>query len=174
MNYKFLKLKINSSYGKWLFNLIALLIVYLLPAIAEITKLPLYNLEPLRLLLILSIAHTSEKNTYFLAIALPAFSLIISGHPYLVKTILLAADLLINAFLFYRFSKYISTSHVGLIMLMSIVLSKIIYYLSKFILIYFNVITGDLITTPVFVQLLVALIFSGYIFIVKGKRKLVS
>ena len=46
-----------------------------------------------------------------------------------------------------------------------IVASKIVYYLSKYLLIQFLVLKGNLITTPIYIQILILIILSGYVYL---------
>ena len=51
-------------------------------------------------------------------------------------------------------------------MSMCIVASKLAYYLAKYLLIQFSVLKGDLIATPLYIQLLIVIILSGYVYLV--------
>lgn len=143
-----------------LIDLSALLIITFLPALSHLIALPLYLIEPMRILLILSIIHTSKKNSYLIAIVLPAFSFIISTHPSIIKSVLIISELLINVYLFNLLIKYMNNNFVS--MLGSILISKIYYYGIKYGFVLFGLIEGDLIATPVYIQLIVALLLSGY------------
>ena len=46
-----------------------------------------------------------------------------------------------------------------------IVASKIVYYLAKYLLIQFSALKGDLIATPLYIQLLIVIILSGYVYL---------
>lgn len=151
-------------------DLIALLAIYLVPSVSHLLGFPVYYLEPMRIMLILGIVHTSRKNAYLIALTLPLFSLIISTHPSLIKTSLITGELLLNVWLFFFFSEKSSNKTLGIFL--SIIVSKIFYYLVKFILITSVLISGDLITTPMYIQILMLFVFSGYIFLMnfsKGK-----
>ena len=50
-------------------------------------------------------------------------------------------------------------------MSMCIVVSKLAYYLAKYLLINFSVLKGDLIATPLYIQLLIVIILSGYVYL---------
>ena len=75
------------------FDLMALLCIYLVPAVSHLFSFPVYYLEPMRIMLILAIAHTTRKNAYLIALTLPLFSLLISAHPSLIKTSLITGEL---------------------------------------------------------------------------------
>jgi hypothetical protein len=144
------------------FDLIALLAIYLVPSVSHLLGFPVYYLEPMRMMLILGIVHTSRKNAYLIALTLPLFSMIISTHPSLIKTSLITGELLLNVWLFFFFEKM---SNKTLAIFLSIIVSKIFYYLVKFILITSVLMSGDLISTPMYFQILMLFVFSGYIFL---------
>jgi len=150
-----------------IFNLLALLFIYLVPAISHLLSFPVYYLEPMRIMLILAIVHTSRKNAYLIALTLPLFSMLISAHPALVKTSLITGELLLNVWLFFFFEKM---SNKTLAIFLSIIVSKIFYYLVKFILITLVLMSGDLISTPMYIQFLMLFVFSGYIFLMSFDR----
>ena len=152
-----------------IFNLLALLFIYLVPAISHLLSFPVYYLEPMRIMLILAIVHTSRKNAYLIALTLPLFSMLISAHPALVKTSLITGELLLNVWLFFFFEKM---SNKTLAIFLSIIVSKIFYYLVKFILITSVLMSGDLISTPMYIQIILLFGLSGYIYLMSfDKRK---
>ncbi len=144
-----------------LIDLSALAFIYLVPTLSHLLALPVYLIEPMRLMLILALVHTNRNNCYLLALTMPLFSFIISGHPVFAKMFLIAAELSLNVFLFYLLSKRMK--HLFPAIFLSIVLSKAVYYLLKFILIQLAVINTGLVATPLLVQLVMAVVFSGYL-----------
>jgi hypothetical protein len=138
----------------------ALALIYLVPSISHLVSLPVYFIEPMRLMLILALAHTSRNNAYFLALSLPLFSFIISAHPVLPKVMLIAMELSLNVFLFYFLSGRMKNMFGAV--LLSILASKIVYYLAKFLLIRLLVIDSGLFSTPVYIQVVTAVAFSLY------------
>ena len=72
-----------------IFDLIALAAIYLVPAVSHLLSFPVYYLEPMRIMLILAIVHTSRRNAYLIAITLPIFSMLVSVHPSVIKTSLI-------------------------------------------------------------------------------------
>lgn len=145
-----------------LIDLGGILFIYFLPGITSHLNIPLYLFEPMRVIIIIAIVHTSKENTYILALLLPAFSYIFSNHPSMIKTFILSGDLLLNIFLYFRFLK----DKVNKFLLMSVCIigSKLTYYLVKYLLIQFSVLKGDLIATPLYVQILIVIILSGYVY----------
>ncbi len=47
-----------------------------------------------------------------------------------------------------------------------IVISKAVYYLFKYLLIKFSLIDGSLIATPVYIQLIIIIVLSTYVFLI--------
>jgi len=152
------------------FDLVALLAIYLVPAVSHLLSFPVYYLEPMKIMLILAVAHTSRKNAYLIALTLPLFSFLISAHPSLIKTSLITGELLLNVWLFFFLSEKLS--HKTLSIFLSIIASKIFYYLVKLLLINSVLMSGELISTPIYIQLIMLFVFSGYIYLMSfDKRK---
>lgn len=151
------------------FDLIALLAIYLVPAVSHLLSFPVYYLEPMRIMLILAIVHTSRKNAYLIALTLPLFSMLISAHPSLVKTSLITGELLLNVWLFFLLSEKLSNKTLSIFL--SIVVSKVFYYLVKFLLVTSALISGDLISTPIYIQIIMLFVLSGYIYLMSFDRR---
>ena len=149
-------------------DLIAIAFIYFVPAISHLLKFPVYLLEPMRIMLILAIAHTHRRNAYLLAFTLPLFSFAVSGHPELWKMLLITGELALNVWLFFFISKKAGNFFVA--MLSSILASKIIYYAVKFLLIQLLLVKTGLIATPVYIQLIMTVVFSAYIFLLYKPR----
>jgi hypothetical protein len=153
-----------------IFDLIALVAIYLVPAVSHLLSFPLYYLEPMRIMLILAIVHTSRRNAYLIAITLPIFSLLLSAHPSVIKTSLITGELLINLWLFFFLSGKLTSK--GMNLFLSIIASKLLYYLIKFLLINSALMDGQLFSTPIYIQLVMLAVFSGYVYLTsldKGK-----
>ena len=147
------------------FDIFAIGFVYLVPVLSHFFALPVYYIEPMRLLLILAIAHTSKKNAYILAATLPIFSYVVSAHPVFLKTLLISGELLLNVWLFFFISEKIKNKFGS--MLLSVGLSKIAYYVLKFALLSAVLLEGSLISTPLAIQFVTMFLFSSYIFLMK-------
>jgi hypothetical protein len=159
----------NEKVKVVLIDLLALLFIAFTPALSHMLAIPIYILEPMRILLILSIVHTSRKNSYLIALALPIFSFIISTHPSIAKTLLMSSELLINVFLFSVLLKNFKNTFAA--MLASILISKIYYYTLKIGLISLGFISGNLLATPIYIQIIVALVLSTYLFLFYKTKK---
>lgn len=144
-------------------DLMALMIVYIAPTFSHILPIPLYLFEPMRIIIIFSLFYTSKNNALLLCITLPLFSFITTGHPFLIKSVLITLELAINVIILSFFIKK-HWAFVGVFV--SIIFSKLIYYLFKFYLIKNSLISGDLISTSLVYQfttlLLIGCIFSIY------------
>lgn len=143
-----------------LLDLGALALIYFTPALSHMLNLPLYLIEPMRLMLVLALVHTNKMNAYLLAFTLPLFSFLFSGHPVLPKMLLITGELVLNVFFFYLLASRLKNTL--FIVFASIILSKIGYYLAKFVLLQWLLLEGTLFSTPVFIQLFSSLIFSLY------------
>jgi hypothetical protein len=157
-------LTISKQYSKSIvFDIFALAFIYFVPTISHLLNIPLYLVEPMRIMLILAIVHTSKKNAYIIALTLPLFSFLISAHPNVFKMMIITAELVMNVWLFYILAK---KTNQFVAILSSILLSKIFYYLLKFGLISFAVLQTGLISTPIYLQLITSVVFSAYLFFV--------
>jgi hypothetical protein len=147
------------------FDILAIIGIYLVPVLSHLTALPIYYIEPMRLMLILAIVYTSKKNAFILAATLPLFSFVVSAHPIFLKTILITSELLLMTWMFYLLNEKIHNKFGS--MILSISISKIAYYLLKFTLISAVLIEGSLISTPILMQVITTILFSCYIFVMK-------
>jgi hypothetical protein len=136
-------------------DILVLALVYCIPALSHLSSFPLYYLDPMRLLLFTGyIISRSNANAYLLAVTIPLFSTLVTGHPPFYKAILISVELLANISLLH-FLLTRSRWHVMLALLASTIASKIIYYTCKYIFICAGLIEPGLITTSLWMQLLV-------------------
>lgn len=151
------------------FDIATLLLIYLVPAISHFLSFPLYLIEPMRLMLILSLAHTGRTNSYLLAFTLPLFSFLVSGHPEFLKMLLITAELSAAVWLFDNVAK--RAGNIFIASVASIVLSKVFYYTVKFVMIKLSFIDMQLVSTPLYIQAMTSVVFSLYLFVaIKIKR----
>jgi len=143
----------------YLIDLMAISFIYFLPALSHLTVLPLYYIEPMRLAVLFCLIHTSKKNAFLIAITIPLFSLVVSSHPGFLKAILITGELLINLWLFYFLVKKINVFTAAFL---SIILSKLMYYSVKYLFIQSQLIDDGLVSTPLIVQLIIAVGISIY------------
>ena len=150
-------------------DLLALVFIYFTPALSHMLSLPVYLIEPMRLMLILSIAHSSKVNSFILALSLPLFSHLISAHPVFLKTVLISLELTLFSFLFYEFSKKFKS--VFLVMLVSVAIGKLFYYIAKYLFISYGLINSELISTPIYMQIITSIAFGLYVSIIMNRNK---
>ena len=136
----------------------AILVITFLPAISHLISIPLYLFEPMRVILVLSIMFTTRRNSYLIALALPLFSHLISAHPAFVKLFLISSELLLNIYLFSLLEK--KTGNIFASLFVSIFFCKIYYYIVKAGLISVGLMEGGLVSTPIYLQLIIALVLS--------------
>lgn len=147
-----------------LIDVFGLAFIYFVPAISHLLSFPLYLVEPMRIMLVLAMVHTSKRNAYFIALSLPLFSFLVSAHPNFLKMLLITAELGFNVWLFYLLRERMKNTFIS--MLVAISMSKMAYYLAKFTLISSALLTTNLISTPLFLQGITMVVFSGYAFLV--------
>ncbi len=162
----------NTRIRAIVFDIIALAAIAFLPAISHMLSFPLYLIEPMRILMILAVAHTSKRNTFIVAAALPILSFVLSSHPVFFKMLLIISELTLNVWLFFYLSKKIGNNFYAA--LASIFTAKIYYYLIKLLLVSAALIEGDLVATPLYLQAIVAVALSGYIYFIFGKKTTVA
>jgi hypothetical protein len=162
-------LPLNNTIKYILFDILALTFIYFMPALSHLTAFPLYLLEPMRIAIVMSMLFTSRKNTYLIALTIPLFSFLLSSHPHLIKSLLITSELLVNVFLFYVLFEKLRISLAA--MFISIIAAKLFYYLGKYILLSAGFIEGSLVSTPLLLQLAVALTLSIITAFVFKERK---
>jgi len=150
------------------FDLIALSVIYLIPTFSHIINFPVYYLDPMRLMLFFVIIHTDRKNSYLIAATLPLVSYLFSSHPILIKSLTMSVELLLNVWLFYEFSKLFKNKFIPASL--SIIVSKIVYYVIKYFLVSISLISTDIISTPLYFQIAVLLLISSYALVIIPRR----
>lgn len=154
---------IKSNIGIIFFNIAILSAIYLLPAVSHLLAFPLYYFDPMRFALVFAMLHTSKRNTFIIALTLPLFSFLISSHPSLIKSGLLTTELLLNVFLYFVLVHKYNSRVISLIF--SIIISKVVYYLLKYILIETGILTDKLFSTPFYYQTITVFLISLYVLI---------
>jgi len=134
--------------------------LYLLPSIAHILPLPIYLLEPMRICVFAGyLLSKSTYNAVFLAVTIPIFSFLTTGHPLFYKAVLISLELSANIVIFiFLYRKW----HIhGLFsIVVSIILSKLLYYAFKYVLIQYGFISGSLVSTGIVNQIIAMIILS--------------
>lgn len=140
-----------------------LIAIYLIPALSHMTGVPLYYLDPMRFFLLLGFFLSNNKyNAIILATTIPLFSWLVSGHPVLPKAFLISIELLTNVLILSYFiksnKKFLFPS-----LVLSIVLSKVVYYLFKFIFIQNGILKMEMIATDLYIQLVTLFLLSIFL-----------
>ncbi len=154
---------IKSDLKTYLVDLTLLFFIYMIPSISHLFAFPVYYLDPMRIALVVSLMFTSRKNSLIIALTLPIFSFIISAHPQFSKSILLSAELILNLSLFFILSK--SVKNIFTAFFTSVLITKIFYYLVKYVLINFSLIDDKLFSTPIYFQIGTAVLLSLILFL---------
>lgn len=145
------------------------MLMYLIPTLSHLTSWPLYMFEPMRCVLLLNLLVLgNKKNAYLMAITLPLFSYFVGSHPVLVKSLIMTIELVMNIWLFDMFTRKVANCMLA--MLLSILVSKALYYSLKYVSISFGLLNTDIVDTNIFIQLMVALIIS-MLFVKYTERK---
>jgi hypothetical protein len=133
-------------------DIMIIIAVLIVPAVSHIMPIPMYYLDPMRLLVFVGyLLGRNNANAILLAIVLPLFSSLVTGHPILLKASLISCELLVNIWLLqilYQRSQW----HISLQVFVSIIASKITYYIVKQIFLNFEWLNGPLITTSLWIQ----------------------
>ena len=161
-------IKIQDVRKRLLLDIVALIVVFSIPKIGQYTHLPFWMIEPMRLMVVLSIAHATKANSYLLALILPVFSWAVSGHPEFIKMLVMTGELAVNVFLFYFLIKEIHSIFQS--MIISIALSKVLCYACY--LLFFSQIFIQEETEPSYLiaQVISTLVFSFYVYWVSRKK----
>lgn len=150
-------------------DIFAFAAVWLTPVIGRLIGLPFYMIEPMRLMVVLSIAHTSRGNSYFLAATLPLFSWAVTGHPEFYKMLVITVEIGINVFLFYYLLRRIDS--ILLSMIISIVISKVLCYALYLVSFSMMFIREEAEPSFMMAQVITTLVFSFYVVIILQKKK---
>ena len=159
---------VSISIRNILSDVVALLFVLFIPTLSHLTSVPFYLMDPMRLAVLGVLLFTRDwKNSLALAVVIPLFSMAISGHPVFPKCLLISVELATNILLFEGLMRLMGKYYAkrpgivsGASAFLSILLSKGVYYLLKWMVIAFGWMNMELISTGLWIQLLVALAVS--------------
>ena len=143
----------------------------LVPTLSHLTALPLYQLNPMLLMLMASLLlvrntrirrhNLRSANALLLAVAMPVVSMLVVGMPTPAKALCMAAELFTVAGLYSLLESRISANRwaqFGL-MLAAILVGKGVYYALKALLISSAVLVGTPILTQALAVLAAAMLF---------------
>lgn len=152
---------INSASLKttFLVDIFFIAIVYLTPIIAHSLSFPVYLLDPMRWCVLGSyLMLRNRNNALFLALSLPLISYAITGHPILFKNIIIGIELMANILLMEVLLKKVENVFTSVFM--SIMVSKLIYYSLKTVLIYLGLLATNVFDTSIIIQIVVSALIS--------------
>lgn len=158
----------NSRYRTVITDITAFVFVGLVPAASHLFSVPVYFIEPMRIMLVLALLFSSRYNAYALAIALPLFSFLVSGHPVPLKMVIIMAELLLNAWLFllfYRNLKMPFLSTFG-----SILISKLFCYAMYLVFFSMAFVKAEAGSIFIIAQLLLTLLLSSAVWLIVNRR----
>lgn len=116
---------------------------------AHILPIPLYQLDPMKALLLVTIIYSSRGNAMLMAIFLPLLSFVSTGHPVAPKFLLISLELAIFTSIL---TQQKDTGKINLL-LGAVLLSKLGYYLLKASLIGLGWLEQSLFSTGIIPQL---------------------
>lgn len=159
---------VSLSLRNILSDVAALLFVLFVPALSHLTAVPFYLIDPMRVAALGVLLVTRDwKNSLVLAALLPLVSLAVSGHPVFPKCLLIAVELATNVLLFEGLLRLLGKHYAkrpgvvsGASAFVSILLSKGVYYLLKWMVISFGWMNMELVSTGLWIQLVVAVAIS--------------
>ena len=137
-------------------DVVLLATLYLLPSFSHLTALPLYRFEPMRIALLIALLFTNRANAYFIAFTIPLASAMITGHPVPFKALLMGIEL---AILVARYAYFLRLQRIPAFaaLIAAMLFSKVVYYTMKTVALSAGWLTGNLVSTPVQTQLVLAL-----------------
>jgi hypothetical protein len=169
-----LETTINPSgtfrYSTAITDIAAMVFVGIVPAASHLFKIPVYYIEPMRIMMVLALLFTSRQNAYLLALVLPVFSFLVSGHPAPLKMIIITTELVLNIWLFFLF--YWNTKMAFLSMFGSIILSKLFCYAMYLVLFSMTFVKAEAATTFLIAQIILTLVLSCIFWLIIYLRKL--
>ena len=149
-----------ATFGKhkttFLIDVALLAALYFLPSLSHITALPLYMLEPMRVALIIALLFTNRANAYFIAFTIPLASAMITGHPTPFKALLMGIEFSVLVAC-YSYLVQIVRIPAFAALTAAIVISKLLYYTMKYAALGAGLLTGNLVSTPLQTQLILAI-----------------
>lgn len=149
----------KKAFGIGLTDAVALLFIYLVPTLSHLTAVPFYLIDPMRLAVLGALLATRNwKNALVLAVTLPLFSSAVGMHPIFPKCVLIAVELAANVLLFVWLARKLNA---GIAAFISILCSKLLYYGLKAAVLYSGLLQMELVSTTLWIQLVVAIIISA-------------
>ena len=132
-------------------DIIGIGIILYIPIFSHLVALPLYMVDPIKIIVVLIYLFSNKYNALFLSVILPTVSFTITGHPIFPKYIIIILE---NSMLLYLFDlNNVKTQFKKIIYLnISFIGVKVAYYIIKYAFIKFTLIQGSVIATPILYQ----------------------
>lgn len=140
-------------------DLLAIAVICLVPALSHMSGIPVYFIEPMRVMLVIAMLASHRTNAYALAVILPLTSFLVSGHPEPVKMMIIMAELTLNTWLFYKLVN--RTARPFLSMLAAIIGSKVFCYALYWVVFSFAFVKSEAGITFLAAQAAVTLVLSA-------------
>jgi len=162
---------LSIAFRSAIFDVFALAFIFLVPAFSHMLSIPLYFIEPMRIMVVLAMVHTHRNNAFILALALPLFSFMISGHPIFAKAAIIGIELAVMVGVFYLLRRYV---HVFGAIFTAIIASKLFYFGVKFfvpIKAMQSLNYASFFEYSIVIQIVVSLAISSYVWILLSRNK---
>lgn len=146
----------NSLSRVALVDALVLVSFYVTIVFAHILPFPLYQFDPMKILVLITVVYSNRGNSMGIAAALPVLSFLSTGHPVFPKFLIMSGELMVFAFVLGMLSQSRSSGLVAF--LGAVLISKLAYYFIKFSVISLGWLQTPLLTTSVITQLQALLI----------------
>lgn len=147
---------LNKHRNVLLVDVVLLAALYLVPGLSHLTALPVYMLEPMRIALIIALLFTNRTNAYFIAATVPLASVLLTGHPEPLKAVLMCMEFAILVAIYSFLAHKLRTPTVAALAA-GILAGKVVYYAIKSAALSAGWLGGNLISTPLKAQLVLAI-----------------
>jgi hypothetical protein len=148
---------------------LGILFILFVPAISHLTALPVYFLEPMRVMIVVALIYTAAQNAYLIALALPLLSFLVSGHPFPGKMAIIMAELALNVWLYLNVFKVSQRPFFS--MLLAIAGSKVICYLLYWVFFSWAFVIAEAEMKFLIVQVVVSLLLSFVTWLLIARQK---
>lgn len=148
-----------------LVDALVLVSFYLTTVFAHILPFPLYKLDPMKILVLITVIYSKRGNALGIATALPILSFLSTGHPVFPKFMIMSVELIVFAFVFGTLAQRKSSGLV--VFLGAVLLSKGAYYLIKAGVIALGFLDQTLISTDFYTQIQALVILGAVYFVIR-------
>lgn len=143
-----------------IFDFVCLAVMFFLPAMSHLSALPIYLIEPLRIMIILGLVHTRKENAIVMAALLPIFSYLVSGHPFFAKMLVISIEMVLNVGIYFFLVKLLNKPFFP--MLLAIVFSKMFYFGCEYLFLGELIKMHSIGSHPLYIQGILTVLLSIY------------